>query len=135
MLNINPVLALASAQQALYLLFCMLGTWLHLACGLSRAATNSVLRVVELIILMAIWLGHMLAHPSMVIFPLESLPSSLPLKLPHDIWTAINSLSLNPIILHSVCCPKCLTKYDLPNICLQCETSHSKVCGETLCTT
>ena len=132
------MLALASAQQALYLLFCMLGTWLHLACGLSRTATNSVLKVVELIILMAIQLGHMLANPSTVSFSLDSLPPALPVKLPHDIRTAINSLSLNPKILRSVCCPKCLTKYDLdhlPQICPRHETSHSRICGETLCTT
>jgi hypothetical protein len=132
------VLALASAQRALYLLFCMLGTWLHLACGLSRTATNSALKVIEMLILMAIRLGYMLANPSTVIFPLASLPSSLPIKLPHDIRTAISSLSLNPIILRSVCCPKCLTKYNLdnlPRVCPRRETSRSKVCGEILCTT
>jgi len=132
------MLALASAQQVLYLLFCMLGTWLHLACGLSRTATNSVLKVVELIILMAIRLGHMLAQPSMVSFPLDSLPTAVPINLPHDIRTAINSLSLNPNILHTVCCPKCLRKYDLdhlPQICPQRETPRSRVCGETLWTT
>jgi hypothetical protein len=132
-----------SARQSLYSLICILVAWLHLACGLSRDATNGALRIIEVVVIMAINLGQLIAQATMpdsetALYSKESTqPSSFSFKLPHDVRTAMNSLSIEPKIIRSVCCPKCLTKYSfesLPPTCSQRETPRSKVCGETLWT-
>ena len=69
----------------------------------------------------------------------ESQASSGPaLTLPHDVCTAMTALSIKPKIIHSICCPKCYTKYNLdtlPQICFCHESPQSKPCSETLWTT
>lgn len=118
-------------RQSLYVLVCTLAVWLHLKCGLSRTATNQVLRVLELLVVAAFNFGRMLTRE-------ESIPQlSLP-RFPHDVHTAINKLSIEPTILRSICCPKCFAKYTLtspPQICQRRETARSRACGESLWTT
>lgn len=60
-----------------------------------------------------------------------------PLKLPHDVRSAMSALNLEPVIIRSICCPKCFHKYTLetlPEICARRETPRSKACGENLWT-
>jgi hypothetical protein len=112
-LVLTMILDPKTMRQSLFVLICTLAVWLHLKCGLSRAATNQVLKVLELLVIMAINFGRLLAkHQS-------NAQLDLP-RFPHDVNTAINSLSLEPKILRSICCPKCFTKYSLsslPEIC------------------
>lgn len=82
-------------RRSLFALVCTLAVWLHLTCNLSRTRTNQALRAVEFIFLMAIGLGRMFAQA-------EDPPSAdsqaitpPPLRLPHDVHTAITALSLN----------------------------------------
>jgi hypothetical protein len=75
------------------MLICTLEVWLHLKCGLSRTATNQVLKVLGILIGMAIAFGRMLTHD------LESAERPVLPCFPHDVHTAINSLSLEPKIL------------------------------------
>ena len=114
---------------------CSLAAWLHLVCGLSRAGTSQTLKVLGFIIQLAMKLGGLLAflrsNPS-------AAPSFPPLHLPHDVRTAMSALSLEPNIIRSICCPKCLTQYslsELPEICDFRESRRSKRCGEKLWTT
>ncbi len=108
----------------------MLAAWLHLVAGLSRAATGHVLKVLQIVIQLAMLLGALLANsPS---------ASSNSFRLPHDVRTAINTLSIEPVIILSICCPKCFKQYKLdclPEVCLRRETRRSKPCLEQLWTT
>jgi len=106
--------------------------WLHLSCGLSRAAAGKVLRVFRAIILAAIQLGMLIARPTSVSGPQISF------SLPRDLRTAMSKLSIEPNIIRSICCPKCYTKYSLssmPQVCSYKETPRSRKCGEELWTT
>ena len=119
-------------RQSLYMLVCMLAAWLHLVCGVSRDAATRVLKVLEMIVLMAVNLGRVLALAE------HSSNSNPTLTLPHDIRSAMTALSVEPTIIRSICCPKCYTKYtlnSLPQVCLRRETARSRPCGETLWTT
>lgn len=122
-------------RQSLYILVCTLAIWLHLKCGLSRTATNQTLKVLGIMVAMAMNFGQLLAYGTQYnqLLPKTELP-----PLPHDVHTAINKLSLEPIILRSICCPKCFTKYSLsalPDACHRRETPRSRACGESLWTT
>jgi hypothetical protein len=64
--------------------------------------------------------------------------SSNSFRLPHDVRTAINTLSIEPVIIRSICCPKCFKQYKLdclPEVCLRRDTRRSKPCLEQLWTT
>ena len=109
---------LNSSRQMLFALGCTLAVWLHLNCGLSLVATDRVLKVLELLIAMAINFGRLLTQAQYLDLPANSKPL---LRIPHDIRTAMATLSLEPKIIWSICCPKCYTKYSLrslPEICL-----------------
>lgn len=59
------------------------------------------------------------------------------LRIPHDVRTTMKILSIEPLILRSICCPKCFKQYtleSLPAVCLRRETPRSKPCLETLWT-
>ena len=100
--------------------------------GLRWAATGHVLKVLQIIIRLAMFLGVLLANsPSTS----NSIP---PLRLPYNVRTAIKALSIEPAIICSICCPKCFKQYkldSLPKICLRRETPRSKPCLEQLWTT
>jgi len=73
-----------------------------------------------------------LQHPNLALGVLPTPP------IPHDVRTEITTLSLDPTIIWSICCPKCYSKYSLnhlPEICGQQETAHSQPCGAKLWTT
>ena len=127
--------ALNSSRQTLFTLVSTLAVWLHLKCGLSRVATNQVLRVLGLLIGVAINFGVLVIRAQIP----DSVISPMPVpQIPQDVRTAISALSLEPKIIRSVCCPKCYTKYSLsslPEICLQRETPRSRKCNEPLWTT
>lgn len=104
--------------------------WLHLVAGLSRAAAGHVLKVLQIVIQLAMHLGGLLASS-----PSNSIPS---LRLPHDVRTAIKALSIEPVIIRSICCSKCFKQYNLdslPEVCLRRETPRSKPCLKQLWTT
>lgn len=61
-----------------------------------------------------------------------------PPPLPRDVRTAMNTLSIEPKLSRTVCCPKCFKQYRLDQIPEQCTfraTRRSRVCGELLYTT
>ena len=121
---------LESHRKSLYDLICILAAWLHLVCGLSATATTQVLKYLEMVVLLAINLGCLMAQVA------KSRVGST--TLPCDVRTAMNALSIEPSIIHSVCCPKCFAKYSLdsmPNNCSWRESPRSKPCNEPLWTT
>jgi hypothetical protein len=120
--------------QAVFGLACTLAAWLHLVCGLSRAATGSVLKVLGIIVCMSIDIGRLSAQSS----PSSSTQHPIRPSIPHDVRTAMSTLSIEPNIIRSICCPKCYHSYSLeslPEICLRRETPRSRPCGEALWTT
>ena len=94
--------------------------------------------MLEVLVVMAINLGHMMAQAEPHL-PSESQTNSKPVfTLPSDVCTAMAALSIEPKIMRSICCPKCYAKYalnGLPQICTHQESPQSKPCGETLWTT
>ena len=120
---------LESLNRSIALIICTLVSWLHLSCGLSRAAAGKVLRVFQATILAAIQLGMLMAR---------STSDPRIFSLPRDLRTAMSNLSIEPNIIRSICCPKCYTKYALhsmPQVCSYRETPRSHRCGEDLWTT
>ena len=119
-------------MQTLFMLVCTVAAWLHLTCGLSPQC----LKFINIIVFTAVELGRLLAQlPYLSSSPSFAIP---PLLLPTDVRKAMSALSVEPNIIRSICCPKCLAKYNLdslPQVCLCRETPRSKVCGEKLWTT
>ncbi|EKM75724.1 hypothetical protein AGABI1DRAFT_102734 [Agaricus bisporus var. burnettii JB137-S8] len=106
---------------------CLLATWLHLACGVSRATTAIVLKFLDIIVNAAVK-----AQPTTI--PLSNA-SHTPISIPHDVHTTISSLFLEPHIKRYACCPRCFCQYnaaELPRTCFWKETQRSKACGEKL---
>jgi hypothetical protein len=117
------------------MVICTLAAWLHLTYGLSREATNRALKVIEVVVIMAINLGQLITQARIPDTVRSKESPTFSFKLPHDVRTVMNTLSIEPKVIRSVCCPKCLTKYSLeslPKTCSQRETPRSKACGETL---
>ena len=122
--------SLNSQKKSLYALICILAAWLHLVCGLSVAMTSQVMKYLEVVVLLAINLGSLLAQA--VTSPKGKI------SLPYDVRTAMNALSIEPTITHSICCPKCFASYSLaslPDTCPWHESPRSKPCNEPLWTT
>ncbi|KAJ7620648.1 hypothetical protein DFH06DRAFT_936149, partial [Mycena polygramma] len=92
---------------------------LHLMCGLSRDASHRVLKVIGIIVAMVTGeTGAANDH-----------------KIPVDVRTAMNHLSIEPVIIRSICCPTCYRAYsleELPKICLARETGGSRPCSTPL---
>src|ERR1700728_2223293 len=94
--HINPISDVKSSGQSLFALICTLAVWLHLKCGLSRAATNQVLRILELLVIVTIDFYRLVIQSKHL--PIADLPTSsqsLP-QLPHDVRTAMTALALEP---------------------------------------
>ncbi|KZV93892.1 hypothetical protein EXIGLDRAFT_786996 [Exidia glandulosa HHB12029] len=56
----------------------------------------------------------------------------------HDVRTAMKHLSIDPVIVRSVCCPKCFASYslaDIPEFCTWRARRRCRPCGERLITT
>lgn len=105
---------------------CIFASWLHLACGMSRATTTRVLKFIRIII-------HTLLDHSLI-SPLVQHDDVLP-RLPSDVRTAISHLSLEPRIVRYICCPKCFHPYsfeDRAEFCMWKESPKSRICGEEL---
>jgi len=127
------ILGLESLNRSIVLIVCTLVSWLHLSCGLSRAAAGKVLQVFQATILAAIQLGMIMARTTS-----SPLDSQISFSVPRDLRTAMSNLSIEPNIIRSICCPKCYTKYSLssmPQICSHRESPRSRRCGEELWTT
>jgi hypothetical protein len=127
---------LIHSRKVLVTFVCTIAVWLHLKCGLSRANADRLMKAIHLLISLAITFGRLLVkfqHPNL------ALQAPLPIPLiPHDVRTAITTLSINPKIIRSICCPKCYSKYSLnhlPEICGWRETARSQRCGAELWTT
>lgn len=130
-----------SARQSLFIVVCTLAAWLHLGCGLSRDATSRLLKVLGFIVQMAMELGRLISlstNPSQLAGGTNNSLPLPPFHLPCDVRTAMSALSIEPNIIRSICCPKCLSKYSLdtlPQVCLRRETPRARPCGEELWTT
>src|SRR5260221_6863078 len=127
---------LTHLRKVLVTFVCTITVWLHLRCGLSRANADRLMKAIHLLISLAIDFGRLLVqiqHPDL------ELETPLPTPLiPHDVRTAISTLSLDPKIIRSICCPKCYSIYPLnrlPEICGRRETARSQPCGAILWTT
>ncbi len=117
---IYAIVDLTDMRTTLFTLVCVLASWLHLACGLSHAATDCVLRLVEVIIFLAIELGRIMTFTKASGTPTITT-SRQALSLPHDVQKAMSALLIEPTIIHSICCPNCFAKYtldSLPQVCL-----------------
>jgi len=127
---------LSHSRKVLVTFVCTITVWLHLACGLSRANADRLMKAIHLLILLAINFGRLLVklqHPNLAV----EMPLPTPL-IPHDVHTAITTLSLNPKIIRSIWCSKCYAIYSLnhiPEICGRQETARSQPCGAKLWTT
>ncbi|EPQ53349.1 hypothetical protein GLOTRDRAFT_46026 [Gloeophyllum trabeum ATCC 11539] len=107
----------------------VLAAWLHICCGLSRRASTVVLKVIHIIFFMAFQLALTVS-----VAPESALPK---LNLKDDIHSALSTLSIDPVLIRSVCCPKCFAQYPVdhcPEFCRRRETRRSKPCGEALWT-
>lgn len=96
---------------------CTLAAWLHLASGLSRDSSHRVLKVLGIII------------RASAAMDVAAVP------IPTDVRTAMARLSIEPVIIRSICCPKCFRGYSLANLpqtCLRRETSRSQPCNTPL---
>ena len=80
-----------------------LGAWLHLRCGLSRAATNVALTIVGMIIGAAYLLGRLSRSIS------YDLPAPV---LARDVRAGIDRLRLTPTIRRTIVCLGCHKTYD-----------------------
>ena len=123
----------STAHLSLYILGCILAAWLHLAYGISHTTTAQILKFVETIINVANTPSSSL-NPSL---PIISGHSNHSFSLPHNVHTAIMTLSTQPQIMHYICCPKCFYYYslgELTKFCTWHETPQSRPCGEKLWT-
>ncbi|KAF7372839.1 hypothetical protein MSAN_00489900 [Mycena sanguinolenta] len=105
-----------AARRRLVFLACTLVAWLHLICGLSRDASNRVLKVLGIIIAMV-------------------AAADNDQNIPKDVRTAVAHLSIEPVINRSICCPTCFRAYSLeslPKICFARKTSGSDPCNTPL---
>jgi hypothetical protein len=100
--------------------------WLHLTCGVSRNACVKVLRFIFALVVHAMRLGANLQA------------SGLPIRFNEQgttIPTVIRHLSLDPVLIRSICCPTCFTIYsfeDCPDKCPRRATPRSRSCGTSL---
>jgi hypothetical protein len=123
---------LAHKQQVIVRLVLVFVTWLHISRGISQEAAVIALKVLA-IILDLTWKLAIRAT-----FETFDDHAYLGLPIPKDIRTAVHRLSIDPVIMHKVACPKCFAPYvlnPLPERCTWCKTARSKACGEPLWTT
>ena len=100
---------LSHSHKVLVTFVCTIMVWLHLACGLSCANADRLMKAIHLLILLAINFGHLLMklqHPNLAV----EMPLPTPL-IPYNVHTLITTLSLDPKIIRSICCPKCYAIY------------------------
>ncbi|PPQ77156.1 hypothetical protein CVT24_009827 [Panaeolus cyanescens] len=130
----GTIYSIADAHAAIYYLACILGSWLHIVLGLSRASTNTAMHMVQLIISLAISMGR-LALATELAIPDKSSVAGSTVRIPRDIDTATSKLPIHPLIHRTVICPKCFCKYpinDIPTNCTYRETPRSRPCNEIL---
>ncbi|KAJ3511686.1 hypothetical protein NMY22_g15575 [Coprinellus aureogranulatus] len=112
-------------RQSIFTLLCILASWLHLSTGLSRDATKRHAQDLQ-------DSNHDGDTP-------WKQPLTLPsFDLPSDVRTAMKALSIEPTLTRSVCCPKCMSRYEISNLPDRCyfrQTSRSRICDEPLWTT
>ena len=104
---------LTNSRKVLVTFVCTIAVWLHLRCGLSRANADRLMKAIHILISLAINFGRLLVkfqYPNVALRPLPTPP------IPHDVRTAIATLSLDPKIIRSICCPKCYSKYSLNHL-------------------
>nr|GAT42542.1 predicted protein [Mycena chlorophos] len=102
---------------------CALGIWLYIVAGLSRDASQKVLKVLGLMLTVAAG-------------ALET-PLNKPAKVPQSVPTALDRLSIEPVLNRSVCCSSCFQPYSLaslPDICMARESPQSHPCNTPLWT-
>ena len=131
----SAVIAIRANMEPLFIAICTLASWLHIACGLSRASTSRVLKFLGIIIRTAVGLRQILADPTTAAAP--SATDLAGTAFPRDVRSAMSALFIEPTIIRAICCPKCFTRYDLeslPQICLRRETKRARPCNENLWT-
>ncbi len=99
----NFTLDPASLLRALFLFACSIVAWLHLRHCLSRSAAGVVLKAMDILVVTGMSIGARMAGQ-----PMSSSTHPAPrFSLPHDVRTAMSTLSIEPNVIRSVCCPKC----------------------------
>jgi len=81
-----------TVHSLLYILGCILAAWLYLACGISCTTTTRILKFVETII-------NVTNTPFFslnLLLPIISGHSNHSFSLPHNVHTAITTLSIQP---------------------------------------
>lgn len=90
---------LDAVRQSLFLGVCTLAAWLHLKCGLSRASTSRLLKILGFIVHTAIELGRLLTIDFTQQDRNRTTSGSLPPRIPHDVRSAMSALDIEPNII------------------------------------
>lgn len=119
------LLIIVSPVQIISMVWTLIA-WLHLTCGVSRNTCTKTLRFILALVLHAMRLGANLQA------------SGLPIDLKEQrttIPSIVAYLSLDPVLMRSICCPTCFTIYsfqDCPDQCPRRATPRSRPCGASL---
>ncbi|KZV59304.1 hypothetical protein PENSPDRAFT_543852, partial [Peniophora sp. CONT] len=113
-------------------LCCTLVIWLHLRAGVSRATSNIILRSLKIILATSFTIVSLAFQAAMGV----KLPLSSP-EIPVDVRTALKLRLIEPVILRTICCPKCFWVYGntAPEKCTWRESRRSRPCAADLWTT
>lgn len=125
---VNVPLAVAHLQRAILHLVDMVAAWLYVICGLSRTASVSLLKLVYALITLSIKTGYLASQQQIKL-------SSTYFTTTSDPRTAINHLSIDPVLRCSVHCPTCFTWYNgaaFPMLCAFRPTPKSRICATRL---
>ncbi|VDB99907.1 unnamed protein product [Peniophora sp. CBMAI 1063] len=123
---------LARSTPLLSQLCCTLVIWLHLRAGISRATSNVILRSLKLILATTFTIIRVAAQAAMGV----TIPLTSP-DIPVDVRTALKQRLIEPVILRTICCPRCFLVYGsaAPEQCTWRESPRSRVCATSLWTT
>lgn len=108
----------------------LLVAWLTLRAHVSRATANTVLQVLQLILMVTI---------QFFALGLQSIGISIEIphiRIPHDVRTIYSQQGLTPGIVRTVCCPKCFWLYpddeNLPSTCTRRRKPRAHMCRANL---
>lgn len=109
-------------------LCCTLVIWLNLRAGVSREASNIILKAIHFIL-------STIFNCLQVALDLNGIHIKLPaIQIPHDLRTAYHIHNHEPGIIRTSCCPKCYTIYTgtIPLHCSWRESPRARICDTEL---
>ena len=113
---------------------CASAVYLNIHSGLSRVATNRLLKAQNEAVSLAFDLGQ--AYERTPSISKTVTPSPATLFGPEDSQTAISHLGIDPVICRTLCCPTCLTLHPPDAVtCMTKVSNQSKACNTDLWTT